>query len=293
MGDAAQGEPRRHEVFSKPFKVDPQLESWPTPGNYRRFPGGDQLPDTIMVWRVQNTGKSSGGVVARRFGFDDSPDAEILTAGFNSGKESGAVGVGRHGNFLQWGFSAAPSKMTDAGRTFFVNCICYISKFDGKAPLVYWRSGHRTDAIRAAALLNRIKDKAWAGRMFPADLLRKYAGDPQGLTQYYRDHLELIYRDKHFLVDAQLQALGIESNRQLSTLKRLIELLDQPEHAAAAKALLTRYTEQTFTTPKRWRNWLAKHEGRIYFSDVGGYKFRVIPEDYLLTAERARTDDAR
>jgi len=285
MGDAAQGEPRKHEVFSQPFKVEPQLESWPTPGNYRRYPGGDQLPDTITVWRVQNTGKSSGGVVARSFGFDDSPDAEILTPGFNHGKESGAIGVGRHGNFLQWGFSAPPSKMTDAGRMFFLNCICYISKFDGKAPLIYRRSSHRVNAIRRAAMIEQIRDATWAGRTFPADLLEKYEDNPRGLTQYYRDHFELIYRDKHYLVDAQLQALGIESNRQLSTLARLIELLDQPAHAAAAKAMLARYTEQTFTTAQQWRTWLDQHEGRIYFSDVGGYKFRVIPAGYLLAGE--------
>jgi len=105
MGDAAQGEPRQHEVFSQPLKVQPAFEFWPTPKTYREYPGGEHLPDKIKVWRVQNTGKRSGGVVARYYGFEDSPDAEILTAGFNDGKESGAVGVGRHGNFLQWGFS--------------------------------------------------------------------------------------------------------------------------------------------------------------------------------------------
>ena len=116
MGDAAQSEPRKHEVFSTPFEVKPKLTFWKTPKNYRRYPGGDELKAEVRVWRVQNTGKSSGGVVSRSYGFEDSPDAEVLTAGYNTGKESGAVGVGRHGNFLQWGFSAPPSKMTEAGR---------------------------------------------------------------------------------------------------------------------------------------------------------------------------------
>ena len=123
MGDAAQGEPIQHEVFQKPFKVEPQFEQVATPDNYRRFPGGKNLPSTLTVWRVQNTGKRSGGVVSRLYGYEDSPDAEILTAGLNTGKESGAVGVGRHGNFLQWGFSAPPSKMTESGQRFFLNCI--------------------------------------------------------------------------------------------------------------------------------------------------------------------------
>ncbi len=72
--------------------------------------------------------------MARPWKPSDAPDAEILCIGYNTGKMNGAVAVGRHGNFLQWGFSAPPSKMTDAGRKFFLNSICYIAKFDGKTP---------------------------------------------------------------------------------------------------------------------------------------------------------------
>lgn len=109
MSDAAQGEPRKHIVFEKPFKVEPEFEDWKTLDNYYRYPVGADLPEKIKVWRIKNKGQTYGGVVARFWGFEDSPDAEILTPGFNNGKESGAVGVGRHGNFLQWGFSAPPS----------------------------------------------------------------------------------------------------------------------------------------------------------------------------------------
>ncbi len=281
MGDAAQGEPRKHEVFSTPFEVKPKLTFWKTPKNYRRFPGGDELMDEVRVWRVQNTGKSIGGVVSRSYGFEDSPDAEVLTAGYNVGKESGAVGVGRHGNFLQWGFSAPPSKMTEAGRKFFLNCIYYIHRFDGKRPLVYKKSSHRMDAVRLAALLNRIKDPKWHARIFPSELLKKYKGNPDGLVKYYKDNFELIYRDKHFLVDAELKALGIESNRKVSSLKRLIELLENPEQAKLARQLLRRYTEKSFAKQAQWRKWLKENRDRIYFSDIGGYKFRVVPKDYL------------
>ncbi len=288
MGDAAQGEPIKHEVFSKPFKVEPKYESWKTPDNYRGYPGGDELPAEIKVWRVQNTGKSSGGVVSRLYGFTDSPDTEILTPGFNTGKESGAIGVGRHGNFLQWGFSAPPSKMTDAGRRFFLNSICYIRKFDGKGPLVYKKSSHRMNAIRLAALLNRIKDPKWHANVFPAELLKRYAGDPDGLVKYYKDNFELIYRDQHYLVDAELKSLGIESNRKLTSLAKLIELLEDQKQAETAKQLLLRYTEKSFTTVAQWRKWLEENRDRIYFSDVAGYKFRVIPKGYLKLPEAAK-----
>jgi len=134
MGEAAQGEPIQHEVFSTPFKVEAQFEMWPTPNSYRRYPGGKDLPAQLRVWRVQNTGQQMGGVVSSPDGMNNSPDTEILAPGYNVGQQSGAVGVGRHGNFLQWGFSAPPSKMTDAGQKLFLNCIHYIRKFDGKPP---------------------------------------------------------------------------------------------------------------------------------------------------------------
>jgi hypothetical protein len=139
LSEAAQGELPKHEVFEKPFKVKPVYEWWETPSNYRDYPGGEKLPDKLKVWRVQKTTDKPGevpnpyGAVSRPF--ENSEEAEALVVGYNTFKGNGAVAVGRHGNFLQWGFPAPPSKMTDAGRMFFLNCVCYIKKFDGKAPL--------------------------------------------------------------------------------------------------------------------------------------------------------------
>ena len=287
MGDAAQGEPRKHEVFEEPFKVEPKLEVRKTPTNYRRFPGGDELPGEMKVWRVQDTGKTSGGVVSRSWGYEDSPDAEVLAPGFNFGKESGAVGVGRHGNFLQWGFSAPPSQMTDEGRKFFLNCVCYIRKFDGKGLIVRKKTGHRTYAVRDAMLINKIEAFR---KSFPPDLVAKYQSDPEGLTKLYKDNFELIYpsrsgRSRVYLIDPELKSLGIDSNRSVSTLERLVALLKDEEHAEMARQLLDRYTEESFATPDEWSAWLDKSRGRIYFSDVGGYKFRVVPEGYLDVAD--------
>jgi hypothetical protein len=135
LSEAAQGELPRHEVFSKPLKVQPAYETWETPENYRRYPGGAALPKTLKVWRVQQIRGAKDrmvrpyGAVARPFEAADG--VEPLVAGYNTGKMSGAVAVGRDANFLQWGFSAPPSKMTPAGRSLFVNCVCYIAKFKG------------------------------------------------------------------------------------------------------------------------------------------------------------------
>lgn len=94
----------------------------------------------MKVWRIQQLGGLEEhfvrpyGAVARPWKLEEAPDTEVLVAGYNTGKMNGAVAVGRHGNFLQWGFSAPPAKMTEAGRKLFLNCIVYIAKFEGKTP---------------------------------------------------------------------------------------------------------------------------------------------------------------
>jgi len=284
MSDAAHGESLQHEVFFKPFKVEPQFEYWDTPRNYRdSYFGDDKLPDEIKVWRIQNTGKDYGSVVARSYGFTDSPDAEVLVPGFNRAKEYGAVGVGRHGNFLQWGYCGSPSQMTEAGKKFFINCIHYIHKFDGKSPLVRMTTSQRLSALGLAGIITRVRGdkKEFFNSTFPVELWEKYGTDPNGLTKYYKENLEFIYRDKVFKVDSEVKSLGLNSNRSIETLERLIALLSDSTKADTARLLLKRYTNESFKTAEQWQQWFKDNRDRIFFSDVGGYKFFVVPKNYL------------
>ena len=285
MGDAAHAESLGHEVFLSPLEVQPKIESRETPENYRGYPGGEDLPKEMKVWLVQKTGKGFGGVVARSYGFLDSPDTEILAKGFNRGKEYGAVGIGRHGNLLQWGYSAAPSVMTESGRRLFVNCIVYITKFKGKRPLVRRESSERTNAVRLAAVITRISGdkKKFFERTFPVELWDEYGQDPDGLVEYYRENREHVYRDGVYRVDGELRSLGIDSNREVATLGKLVGLLDDSEKGATAKKVLGRYTDESFETAGQWREWLDENRDRIYFTDVGGYKFLVTPVGYFDT----------
>ncbi|OHB65488.1 MAG: hypothetical protein A2Y77_11050 [Planctomycetes bacterium RBG_13_62_9] len=289
MENAAHAELLDHEVYRTPLVVQPEFESRKTPGSYRRtYLGPGVLPDQFKVWRVQNS--QVGNVVALSRGFLDSPDAEIIAVGFNHGKEYGAIGIGRHGNFLQWGYGDTPSRMTEAGRRLFLNCIHYIRRFEGKAPLVRKRRSDRLQAVRIAPLGDRLRE--WAERdskVTPGiamDILKRYVGDPNGLAQYFRDNLEWVYYDKGLRIDEELKSLGIESNRRIESLGRLIELLDDAQHAATAKTLLGRYTDRTFETPPQWRQWFNANKDRVFFSDVGGYKFFVVPEGYLIGPDR-------
>ncbi len=281
MANTAHGESLQHEVYHQPFKVDPEFINQQTPHNYHdRHLGTYKLPDQMKVWKVQNSER--GNVVSRSYGFEDSPDAEVIALGFNRGKEYGAVGISRHAHILQWGYFDPPSQMTEAGQRLFLNCICYIHRFDGIKPLIRRNSSHRLNAIRLALLINRITDKNFFSSSFGSELMEKYEGDPKGLANYYRENLEWIYRDRTYQVDADLKELGLQSNRTVETLGKLIELLDDPARSETASRLLERYTDQyrISNSVEQWRTWFAENKERIFFSDVGGYKFFVMPEGY-------------
>ncbi|UCE48192.1 MAG: hypothetical protein JSW47_21655, partial [Phycisphaerales bacterium] len=88
----------------------------------------------MKVCRIQDTNNQVGkaGAVAPGIYVEYPGEAETITLGFAPGKSYDSVGIGRHGNFMLWGWSAAPSKMTPAGQKLFLNCICYIHKYDRK-----------------------------------------------------------------------------------------------------------------------------------------------------------------
>jgi len=278
MENAAHAELLDREVYRTPLTVQPEFEYRATPENYREtYQGPGKLPDRIKVWRVQNSQR--GNVVARSYGFLDSPDAEVIAVGFNHGKSYGDIGIGRQGNFLQWGYCDTPAQMTEAGRNLFINCIHYIHRFDGKPPLVRRQASDRHSAVSLASIITAVSEdkKQFFLRTFPEGLWDMYHADPEGLAAYYKANLELVYYDRSYRVDDDLKSLGLESNRKVETLERLVGLLRDESHREIARRLLDRYTDAHTTFD------FQNSRDRIYFTDVGGYKFKVVPEGYLTT----------
>ncbi|MCP3917228.1 MAG: hypothetical protein GY711_16895 [bacterium] len=128
-----------HPIFHTPNKVALTLEERPTPSSYASYPEGKDLGPTMSMWRVQTEGYLDGkgqliGVVSRNSGFFDSPDVEWISGGVNS-KGPMAVAIGRHGNFLHWGFAVSPKYLTDEAKLVFVNAVHHIARFDGQTPV--------------------------------------------------------------------------------------------------------------------------------------------------------------
>ncbi len=130
-----------HPIFNGPWKTQLTITLRPTPedAKYYTYFYDAPLPDSTMMWTVQKRGYMTEpgfriGMVARPWGFTDSPDAEYISSGVCA-KTIDAVAVGRHANFLHWGFSASPDDMTDEARVVFANAVVYISQFAGQHPL--------------------------------------------------------------------------------------------------------------------------------------------------------------
>ena len=133
---------KEHPIFHGPFKTAMTFEMRPTPEDayhYAYF-SDEPIPDSILMWRVQTKGYKTDegfpvGMVSRPWGYTDSPDAEYISSGVCA-KTLDAVAIGRHGNFLTWGFAASPAYMTEEAKAVFANAICYIAQFKGKGMLV-------------------------------------------------------------------------------------------------------------------------------------------------------------
>ena len=114
----------------------------------------------------------------------------------------------------------------------------------------------------------------------PADLRERFGTDSDKYLTYYRENLEFLRPaapDSHrFIVDEDAKTVG-PSNRKLELLDRCVSMLERKDQPELATRLLERYTQEEFDTAQRWRDWLEGNRNRLFFSDVGGFKFFVGP----------------
>lgn len=128
---------KKNAIFKGPYPVKTTMVSRPMPDGAKDFADmmEEKLPSTVKMWTVQNKDYENThgfkiGMVTRPWGYLDSPDAEVISGG-QSAKCFDAIAIGRHANWLHWGFSASPADMTDEAKPVFANAVVYISQFKG------------------------------------------------------------------------------------------------------------------------------------------------------------------
>jgi hypothetical protein len=272
-----------HEIFREPFPVKLDFEAVPTPKHYRDYPEGKSLPDTMQVWRVQvKPGKQVYGLVSDPYGFTDSPDCEFISGGINS-KGPNSVAIGRQGNWFLWGFSAPPSSMTESARMVFLNAIVYMKRFDGQAPLVLDPVPSRTWAEVYAgwyAAKPGFDIEDHSRQCFTKGLLDANGGDLSKLAAFVaanRAWIRVAPGTEQFDLDAEAKSLGIAVDDP-ALIERCVSMLEKGERADLAGTLLARYVDaKPGADAKAWRGWLRENRARLYFTERGGYRFRVRP----------------
>jgi hypothetical protein len=153
----------------------------------------------------------------------------------------------------------------------------YIKKFDGQKPLVRKTSSGREWAPVCAGYLKQVSGEQFLTQNFPKDLRERFGKDPEKYIAYYKENLEYLHRaGNYFVVDEDVHHLGL-SNRKVELLERCVALLEKGEQPELALRVLKRYTTETFPEAGLWRAWLDKNRGRLFFTDLGGFKFMVGP----------------
>jgi hypothetical protein len=128
---------RDNAIFKGPYPVKITLKDQPTPDGALEFAKmmGDKVPAMTPMWTVHNHdyGNTQGykiGMVTREWGYLDSPDAEVISGG-QCAKSYDAIAIGRHANFMTWGFAGSPADMTEEAKPVFANAVVYMAKFKG------------------------------------------------------------------------------------------------------------------------------------------------------------------
>ncbi|NRA97138.1 MAG: hypothetical protein HRU14_13110 [Planctomycetes bacterium] len=276
-----------HAIFNKPFKVELTWIDLKTPKHYSRYPEGAEMGETIKAWRVhRELRRKDYGLVSGGYGFEDTPDCEFISGGNNS-KGPNSVALGRQGNFFLWGFCAPPMDMTEEARTVFLNTLVYMRGFDGKRAFARRTAPSRRWAFVYAGYLDDERLQKYGTRQFSKALLDEAKGSGATMKELLAANEAYLFRaarhvsngpstfsSGYFAVDADAKALGI-ANRDPAILERCVTELEQGEKSERALILLQRYTDQELLYARDWRVWLDANKDHLYFTDTGGYKFKL------------------
>lgn len=229
------------------------------------------------MWKVQTESALDRkgywvGQIMNGNGFNDSPDCEFISGG-ESTKDITGMALGRCGNIFHWGFTASPNFMTESAKQVFVNTVFYMAQFNGKKAIIKrWKSNSRNWVDELCYRKTRKLIDHKTGKC-PS------TGDKEKDEQlrYYTKNYNYFYfkgRSAMPILDEEAKSLGI-ANKDVKLLEKCIKMLKSNIETEKALTLLKRYTEEDFNTAKQWSKWLKKYKKYLFFTELGGYKFKV------------------
>lgn len=275
-----------HTIYETPFKVDLAVEQTLTPPHFKkRKPSLGKTIPTFPIFKSRFLESVESGVVASPEGFEEAPDAEMILGGINS-KGPDYAAVARHGSFVLWGFHTKPSRFTNQGRRLYLNTLAYAAAHKGEVvetlrlrparvelenllmnDLEFYPKEERTrvlarqfvgEAIPDTVLLDRGMKRQWLDERLP--FLHPATSGEDWETS---DQLT---------VDRDVQAIGA-SNASILFLERIAARLTPDAFDPLSLRLLARYVPEV--RPQDFASWLAKNRDRLYFTETGGWTWRI------------------
>ena len=307
-----------HALLSKPFPLAIALEDTPSPANFAQWkPGFGPTVPTFAIFTGFDQEKDEPGLVTSDAGFEDVPDAERILGGINM-KGPDYASVARHGSFVMWGFHATPDRFTDAGRRLYLNALAYAASHKGAVVETLRLRPARVDTEHAFTLFmglypaserKRVLERHFTGEAIPDALV----DDAEKRLAWFEERAPFLHPASdgtdwktayQLAVDAECRELG-HSNASLAFLDALAARLAKDAGDALATKLLARYVPDA--APSEFGAWLAKHRDRLYFTEAGGWVWRVrgaparspslrfeagAPKDELVSVKAAATEAA-
>ncbi|MCB9877877.1 MAG: hypothetical protein H6835_09775 [Planctomycetes bacterium] len=274
-----------HTIFRAPFAVELQLEDTPSPDNFQKWQPG--FPDTVRTFEVFTASgdKDEPGLVTGDGGFEDVPDAERILGGINM-KGPQYAAIARHGSLVMWGFHSTPERLTDTGRRLYLNTLAYAVAHKGALVETLRLRPVRDDLDRALGIflglypperrLGMVR-RHIGGEAVPPELVTDEALRARWLAER-RPFLHPIDDGSNWetayqlAVDVQARELGVANDAPAFLDAIAARLLADADDALAA-ALLARYVPGV--APAALRGWLREHRDALYFTEAGGWQWRV------------------
>ncbi len=275
-----------HVIFRRPFAVAFRAEDTLTPKNFKEWKPtvGDTVP-TFRVFDAFDEAKDEWGLVTDDAGFEEAPDAERILGGINH-KGPDYAAIARHGSFVMFGFHARPERLTDEGRRLYLNTLAYAVAHKGAIVETLRLRPNRASLLdtltifaprlpanqRAASVARR-----FVGEEIPATVLENVDAarawfaarapflHPADDGSNWDTRLQLT-------VDAECRQLGA-ANGSPAFLDEIATRLEADPEDPLAHTLLARYVRGV--APADFADWLARNRAQTYFTETGGWTWRV------------------
>ncbi len=115
-------------------------------------------------------------------------------------------------------------------------------------------------------------------RFVPEEDWEALAGDETAIRARIEADLPYLRGEGWYqlVVDEELRAFGV-ANHDPALLDRAVGALraGDGERAQLARTLLQRYTDERFATAAEWAAWLDENRDRLFFTEIGGFKWLV------------------